>query len=344
VEIYKQKTQAMEDIKQRIKKVLEKFDIDQTYKKIREIQVQSSRPGFWKDPQIASSKMKELSSLQEDIQIVEKLSQKLTEDNLLETEGLLKHFEALLYFSNPYDSQPAILSIHSGQGGIEAMDWVSMLYRMYSRFFEKKEWEFEVIEETPGEEAGLKSITIVINAKYAYGFLKGEAGVHRLVRLSPFNADNLRQTSFALVEVMPNIEDNKEINVKDEDLNWDFYRSGGHGGQNVNKVSTAVRLKHIPTGIVVTAQSQRYQGQNREYALKILKAKLWLLKEEGIKKEEAKLKGSYKTPGWGNQIRSYVLHPYKMVKDLRTNYETSNAESVLDGNLDPFIDEELQKL
>lgn len=334
----------MEDIKLRIKKVLEKFDIDQTHKKIREIEAQSSHPDFWKDPQIASSKMKELSSLQEDIQMVEKLSGNITKDNLAEIESLLKHFEALLYFSNPYDSGSAILSIHSGQGGVEAMDWVSMLYRMYSRFFEKKGWEFEVIDQTPGEEAGLKSITIVINGKYAYGFLKGEAGVHRLVRLSPFNADSLRQTSFALVEVMPNIEDNKEIDIKDDDLNWDFYRSGGHGGQNVNKVSTAVRLKHIPTGIVVTAQSQRYQGQNREYALKILKAKLWLLKEEEVKKEEAKFKGGYKTPGWGNQIRSYVLHPYKMVKDLRTNYETSNAESVLDGELDPFIDAQLQKL
>jgi peptide chain release factor 2 len=179
---------------------------------------------------------------------------------------------------------------------------------------------------------------------YAYGFLKWEAGVHRLVRQSPFNADNLRQTSFALIEVMPEIEESAEIEIKDEDLDWDFYRSGGHGGQNVNKVSTAVRLKHIPTGIVVTAQAQRYQGQNREYALKILRAKLWLLQEEERKKQEASLKGGYKTPGWGNQIRSYVLHPYKMVKDLRTNYETGNAEAVLDGNLDEFIDEELRKL
>jgi peptide chain release factor 2 len=236
------------------------------------------------------------------------------------------------------------MELHSGQGGVEAMDWTNMLYRMYTRYFDKKGWVHEVIEETPGEEAGLKSITLQVVGDYAYGFLKHEAGVHRLVRQSPFNADNLRQTSFALVEVMPEIEESAEIVLKDEDLDWDFYRSGGHGGQNVNKVSTAVRLKHIPSGIVVTAQTQRYQAQNREYALKILRAKLWLLQEEERKKQEANLKGGYKTPGWGNQIRSYVLHPYKMVKDLRTNYETGNAEAVLDGNLDEFIDEELRKL
>jgi peptide chain release factor 2 len=334
----------MEEIKQRITKVLEKFNLDDKRKQIREIEAQSLHPDFWKDHQNATFKMKELSMLQDQVARIEKLSELSAADDFVQAEKLLDELEVLLYFTGTYDSGSAIMELHAGQGGVEAMDWTNMLYRMYTRFFDKKGWAHEVIDETPGEEAGLKSITIQVIGDYAYGFLKGEAGVHRLVRQSPFNADNLRQTSFALVEVLPEIEESAEIEIKDEDLDWDFYRSGGHGGQNVNKVSTAVRLKHIPTGIVVTAQSQRYQGQNREYALKILRAKLWLLQEEERKKQEVSLKGGYKTPGWGNQIRSYVLHPYKMVKDLRTNYETANAESVLDGNLDEFIDEELRKL
>jgi peptide chain release factor 2 len=334
----------MEDLNLRIKNVLEKLNLDEKRKKIREIEAESLQPDFWTDHKNATLKMKEMSKLQGEIAKVEKITELSSTGNLIEAEKLLDELEILLYFTGDYDSGSAIMELHAGQGGVEAMDWNNMLYRMYTRYFEKKGWAYEAIDETPGEEAGLKSITVQVAGDYAYGFLKREAGVHRLVRQSPFNADNLRQTSFALVEVMPEIEENVAIELKDEDLDWDFYRSGGHGGQNVNKVSTAVRLKHIPTGIVVTAQAQRYQGQNREYALKILRAKLWLLQEEERKKQEANLKGGYKTPGWGNQIRSYVLHPYKMVKDLRTNYETGNAEAVLDGNLDGFIDEELRKL
>jgi len=246
--------------------------------------------------------------------------------------------EARLLLSEPYDERPAIVSVHAGAGGTESQDWAEMLLRMYLRWAERNKYRTEILDQTEGEEAGLKSVTVAIDGRWAYGRLRSERGVHRLVRISPFDSQNRRHTSFALVEVMPEVPADAAIEIDERDLKVDTYRASGAGGQHVNKTDSAVRITHLPTGIVVTCQNERSQIQNRERAMAVLRAKLVELAEEEREAEMARLRGEHVEAGWGNQIRSYVLQPYTMVKDLRTGVETSNPGAVLDGDLDAFIE------
>lgn len=329
---------------------------------IKELEAKSMKNDFWSDVITAKKTMKKIAGLQKEVEDLEGirtrvsdlkelagLSKQLGEEShndlrseLKEVEKLVEQAENTLFLSGPYDSEDAILSVHAGQGGVEAMDWAAILLRMYLRLAENLNWETELIEDTKGEEAGIKSASVEIRGKNVYGMLKKEAGTHRLVRQSPFNADSLRQTSFALVEVLPVIEQSGEIEIKQDDIEFDTFRSSAPGGQNVQKVNSAVRIRHKPTGITVSCQSERSQAQNREYAMKILIGKLTKLKEHEQEKLEKSLKGSQKSASWGSQIRSYVLHPYKQVKDLRTGVESKDPEKVLDGDLESFIEAEIR--
>jgi len=333
----------MEGLRERLENLKEKLNIAEKKRRVVELEKESQQPDFWKDSQAAQRKMKELASLKSEIEQVEELELYLSEGEEKRLAEGLEKLEFKTFLSGPYDRGDAVLSLHAGQGGTEACDWVEMLARMYSRFAEKQGWKIHEIDRKAGEEAGLKSVVFEISGDYAYGYLRGKAGVHRLVRQSPFNADNLRQTSFARVEVIPLLGEETRVDVNPKDLQFEAYRASGHGGQNVNKVSTAVRLKHLPSGIVVECQAERSQAQNRERALRILKSKLRVLEEQKVRERESKLKGAYRVPGWGNQIRSYVLHPYKLVKDLRTQVESTDPHAVLDGELLPFVEAEIRQ-
>ena len=315
-------------------------------------------PGFWDDPQRSQEMMKELKSLKDDREIYESLiSQKEDMETLIEIgyeendpsviddiqemmDAFKESFENIrikTLLSGEYDRYNAILKLNAGAGGTEACDWAGMLYRMYTRWAEKKGFSIEVLDYLDGDEAGIKSVTFQVNGENAYGYLKSEKGVHRLVRISPFNAAGKRQTSFVSLDVMPDIEEDIDIEIRDEDLRIDTYRSSGAGGQHINKTSSAIRITHLPTGIVVQCQNERSQHMNKDKAMQMLKAKLYLLEQQKQKEKLSGIRGEVTDIGWGNQIRSYVMQPYTMVKDHRTNEERGTVDAVLDGDIDPFI-------
>lgn len=338
------------------------FDWEQKEKRTQELKLLSEAPNLWDNPEQAREVMQELSALQEekdsfgklatDFETIEMflgLSELIPEDAKavkLSMENLamiLNRLERELLLGGPYDAGAALLTVRSGAGGTEAQDWAEMLLRMYLRYAEQAGFGAVVLDETKGNEAGVKNATIEVRGRFAYGYLRGERGIHRLIRLSPFNANNLRQTSFASVEVLPVLPaSSKDIEIRPEDLKTDTFRASGAGGQHVNKTESAVRITHIPTGIVVSCQSERSQLQNRDQAMKMLRSKLLQKKIEEEEERKAKLKGEERKVAFGSQIRTYTLHPYTLVKDHRTGMETSNATAILEGNLDKFIESGLQ--
>lgn len=347
------------ELKNQVNQIKSKLKVEELQSELVSLKKQSEDPSIWSDPSKASKIMQSISEIEKTVSEVASIENEINdiipysdyEDFVEETKKIyfdlkkrIDELELKTYLSGKYDKCGCFLSIHSGQGGTEAMDWASMLHRMYMRYLERQGWKFDILDFLPGEEAGIKSVSIKIEVPYAYGYLKGENGVHRLVRLSPFNADQLRQTSFSKVEVSPIIDSAVDMKIRPEDLDFSAFRAGGHGGQNVNKVSTAVRITHKPSGITVSCQSQRSQDQNRLIAMEMLTSKLWAIENEKLAAEKKEIKGENVIAGWGHQIRSYVLHPYKMVKDLRTRYETSDTAGVLDGKLEEFINLELKTL
>ncbi len=350
---------ALEELKNKVADLRLMLKLAEKQLEINELNEAVKAPDFWNYQEMATKKSKRLGYLQNEQAEWGKLAKQVKD--LLEMaemdeadkevnlrEEIEKQFklaseqvgklEFNTLMSEKYDDHNAIVAIHAGSGGTEAQDWAEMLLRMYLRYVEKKSWKATILDESRGSEAGIKSVTFRVAGRYAYGYLKSEHGTHRLVRISPFDAEKMRHTSFALVEVIPEIEDGGEIKIAENDLRIDTFMAGGHGGQSVNTTYSAVRIVHLPTNLTVSVQNERSQIQNKEMALKILKSKLQKLQDEAEEAEKQKLRGEFKSPEWGSQIRSYVLHPYHMVKDLRTAYETDDHEAVLNGGLDELIE------
>ncbi|MST75574.1 peptide chain release factor 2 [Roseburia sp. MUC/MUC-530-WT-4D] len=341
-----------------LQEVRDSLDLAGKEQKIQELEREMEAADFWNDPVVSQNKMKELKSLKDDVSTYAALAQQYEdietmiemgyEENdeslISEIQGMLDEFiqtyDAIrmkTLLSGEYDGDNAIVSLHAGAGGTESCDWAQMLFRMYSKWADKKGFSLEVLDSLDGEEAGIKSITFQVNGENAYGYMKSEKGVHRLVRISPFNAAGKRQTSFVSCDVMPDIKEDLDVEINDDDIRVDTYRSSGAGGQHINKTSSAIRITHLPTGIVVQCQNERSQHMNKEKAMQMLKAKLYLLKQQENAEKAAGIRGEVTEIGWGNQIRSYVMQPYTMVKDHRTGVESGNVDAVMDGAIDPFI-------
>lgn len=350
---------SLRQLQQKITNTWKILRLDETQQRVFDLEGEMNKEGFWKNPERAKQVAQELNTLQVELHRWQDIKREVDETLLLgeiaeqshdeaeqkklvnKSTELQKRFADLEFYimlGGLYDAHDAIVAIYAGAGGVDAQDWAQMLLRMILRFCEQRGWSVDVVDETRGQEAGVKSATLHVRGRYAYGYLQSENGVHRLVRISPFDAEKMRHTSFARLEVIPDLGDVAEINIKEEDLRVDVFRSGGHGGQNVNTTDSAVRVVHLPSGIVVTCQNEKSQHQNKATALKILKSKLHKKFLDEQEAEKRQLRGEFTSAAWGNQIRSYVLHPYKMVKDHRTDFETHDPIAVLDGDLQNFME------
>ena len=360
-----QMKQQLLSYKEPLKEVRGALDLENKSNRIQELEREMEAPDFWNDANSSTAKTKELKSLKDDMAVYNSLEELYgdieayielgneeedpeilaeAKEAFAEFEKTYENIRLKTLLSGEYDKDSAIVTLHSGAGGTEACDWAQMLYRMYTRWAVDHEFTVEELDMQEGDEAGIKSVTFQVTGENAYGYLKSEKGIHRLVRISPFNANGKRQTSFASCEVMPDIEEDLDVEIRDEDIRIDTYRSSGAGGQHINKTSSAIRITHFPTGIVVQCQNERSQHMNKDKAMQMLKAKLFLLKQQENQEKAEGIRGEVTEIGWGNQIRSYVMQPYTMVKDLRTGEETGNVDAVMDGALDPFINSYLKWL